>query len=60
MATIAKRRHLERHGEHDLAALIGLYEANYTRLTQLVPELDQLDGTVVGAARQAGCPIAFR
>ena len=41
-------KHLERFQARDLAALIDLYEANYTRLMQLVPDIDAFDsGTVV-------------
>ncbi len=43
---------LPRFQTHDLAALISLYESNYVRLLKLVPELEQIKGTVV--SRVAG------
>jgi uncharacterized protein len=36
-----------RFSVHDLGALIELYEASYTRLLRLAPDVDQLEGTVV-------------
>ncbi|MCB1743855.1 MAG: DUF1249 domain-containing protein [Gammaproteobacteria bacterium] len=53
MAIATGRRIPDRYGEHDLAALIGLYESNYVRLTQLAPELDSLEGTVVSSVAGA-------
>ncbi len=43
---------LSRHQERDLAALIDMYEGNYVRLRRLVPDLEELEGTVV--SRVAG------
>jgi uncharacterized protein YqiB (DUF1249 family) len=49
---------IQRHQTRDLAALIDLYEANYLRLMQLVPELDHFaQGTVV--SRVAGALDLF-
>lgn len=48
--TLATRLSLRR--PRNLAALIDVYEGNYFRLMRLVPELDQLEGTVV--SRVAG------
>ena len=42
----------DRFGHRDLPALINLYEGNYLRLMRLLPELDNLEGTLV--SRVAG------
>lgn len=47
-----RERELARFGEHDLAALIDLYEANYVRVMRLAPDLHALQGTHV--SRVAG------
>ena len=43
---------LERYRRRDLPALIDLYEGNYLRAMRLLPDLDNLEGTLV--ARVAG------
>lgn len=43
---------LERYRHRDLPALIDLYEGNFVRLTRLLPELGNLEGTLV--SRVAG------
>jgi hypothetical protein len=43
---------LERYRRRDLPALIDLYEGNYLRAMRLLPELDDLEGTLV--SRVAG------
>ncbi len=43
---------LERYRQRDLPALIDLYEGNYLRVMRLLPELDDLEGTLV--SRVAG------
>ena len=43
---------LERYRQRDLPALIDLYEGNYLRVMRLLPDLDNLDGTLV--SRVAG------
>ncbi|MCK5362561.1 MAG: DUF1249 domain-containing protein [Gammaproteobacteria bacterium] len=42
----------ERYRHRDLPALIDLYEGNYVRVARLLPELDNLEGTLV--SRVAG------
>jgi uncharacterized protein YqiB (DUF1249 family) len=43
---------LERYRHRDLPALIDLYEGNYLRVMRLLPDLDNLEGTLV--SRVAG------
>ncbi len=43
---------LERYRHRDLPALIDLYEGNYLRVARLLPDLDNLEGTLV--SRVAG------
>ena len=43
---------LERYRRRDLPALIDLYEGNYLRAMRLLPDLDNLEGTLV--SRVAG------
>ena len=43
---------LERYRHRDLPALIDLYEGNYLRVMRLLPELENLEGTLV--SRVAG------
>ena len=43
---------LERYRQRDLPALIDLYEGNYLRIARLLPDLDNLEGTLV--SRVAG------
>jgi uncharacterized protein YqiB (DUF1249 family) len=43
---------LERYRHRDLPALIDLYEGNYLRAMRLLPDLDNLEGTLV--SRVAG------
>ena len=52
MVKVADRRLARFYRPRDLPALISLYESNFVRLLQLVPELDELSGTVV--SRVAG------
>jgi len=42
----------ERYRQRDLPALIDLYEGNYLRIARLLPDLDNLEGTLV--SRVAG------
>ncbi|NIP48022.1 MAG: DUF1249 domain-containing protein [Gammaproteobacteria bacterium] len=44
---LLKTGHLERYRHRDLPALIDLYEGNYLRVMRLLPDLEDLEGTLV-------------
>ena len=43
----------ERYRQRDLPALIDLYEGNYLRVMRLLPDLDELEGTLMSQVAEA-------